>query len=845
MSPFHYAAGWMMFLAIGLCLVATAGGHEITWGGLANNDWQTVTNWNAFFDPYPVIVQRAPGDGDTAMLADTSVDNVVLLSANTAWIDGLTVMNGFTLDSNGYRIGVDAGGSALTRIDGPDTRIIVDRYTTNPSIPGLDVDELQIRFGGWLSMNDGRADIDTDCYIDGASEIVGNGRVVFTAGAGVGVVNDGTIRVGGAVPGSLDKTLTIEAPNGTSLDLDGQFFEYREWGVLDVDDGTGLLSGNMTLVVDAPLADPFEGDIYIGRGDTLEIQQYWPIDGGTIQFSGSGGNATLRTTGTGAGLSIDSARLHVTSGTAVIDAFSLLVNTIVEVDATLQVDGEVGMYPGSDLDLNQATALIVNGELGVNQEVVDLDGDSGTVQVTVGSGGMLTLNVDRIDNEGFNFGGTMSIAGVLDANVRGIADSWGLDGEVELVGGELQGTTLVTAGSGLVRGHGRIVAVGLENNGTITAAGGTLVLDSPGNTYDLDGLNGTGRLNAISGNLDIREGGLTFHGRLDIGPSRRVDVEGQFTLRDDFGPGVMNLDDAMLVATGNVSLFGNLEVQPGGSRITSGATLHFAEESNSLINGVLTLDANNGTVLHPGGTYSGSGRLVNPDGKALGLDEGVTVGVTVENRGRLSLGFGGGTVTGEATVQAYEQTAAGTLQIELGGTAAGEYDQLDVNALAQLDGSLKLFLVDLGGGMFAPEIGDAWQIVQAGTVSGEFYGGLNDAFAALPSDRVWNLDYEADYVLLQVLALLSADFDGDGDVDGLDFLIWQRSFGVDDGGDADGDGDTDGEDFLAWQTQFGSSAGEGSSVIPEPNELLLFGILMLVLVGNPWRELLMGHFRRK
>ncbi len=658
------------------------------------------------------------------------------------------------------------------------------------------------------------------------------------------MVNDGTIRVGGAVPGSLEKTLTIEAPNGTSLDLDGQFFEYREWGVLDVDDGTGIFSGNMTLVVDAPLADPFEGDIYIGRGDTLEIQQYWPTDGGTIQFSGSGGNATLRTTGTGAGLGIDSARIHVTSGTAVIDAFGLLVNTIVDVDATLQVDGAVGMAFGSDLDLNQATALIVNGELGVNQEVIDLDGDSGTVQVTVGSGGMLTLNVDRIDNEGFNFGGTMSIAGVLDANVQGIADSWGLDGDVELVGGELQGTTLVTAGSGLVRGHGRIVADGLENNGTITAEGGTLVLDSPGNSYDLDGLNGTGRLNAISGDLDIREGGLTFHGRLDVGPSRRVDVEGQFTLRDDFGR--RHHEPRRCHARGNRER--ELVRQ---SRGATGREPDHVRRNAALCRGKqfphqrsATLDANNGTVLHPGGTYSGSGRLVNPDGKTLGLDEGVTVGVTVENRGRLSLGFGGGTVTGEATVQAYEQTAAGTLQIELGGTAAGEYDQLDVNALAQLDGSLKLFLVDLGGGMFTAGIGDAWQIMQAGTISGEFFGGLNDAFADC---RVTGVEPRLRGRLRPAAGTgpADADFDGDGDVDGVDFLIWQRSFGVDDGGDADGDGDTDGEDFLAWQTQFGSSAGEGSSVIPEPNELLLFGILMLVLVGNPWRELLMGHFRRK
>ena len=53
----------------------------------------------------------------------------------------------------------------------------------------------------------------------------------------------------------------------------------------------------------------------------------------------------------------------------------------------------------------------------------------------------------------------------------------------------------------------------------------------------------------------------------------------------------------------------------------------------------------------------------------------------------------------------------------------------------------------------------------------------------------------------------SADFDGDGNVNGDDFLIWQSGFGVDDTGDADGDGDTDGDDFLIWQSEFGSGNG--------------------------------------
>ncbi len=52
----------------------------------------------------------------------------------------------------------------------------------------------------------------------------------------------------------------------------------------------------------------------------------------------------------------------------------------------------------------------------------------------------------------------------------------------------------------------------------------------------------------------------------------------------------------------------------------------------------------------------------------------------------------------------------------------------------------------------------------------------------------------------------NADFDADGDVDGADFLTWQRSLGgpgdlAD--GDANGDNLVDGEDLIVWQAQFG------------------------------------------
>ncbi|TWU24605.1 choice-of-anchor Q domain-containing protein [Bythopirellula polymerisocia] len=54
----------------------------------------------------------------------------------------------------------------------------------------------------------------------------------------------------------------------------------------------------------------------------------------------------------------------------------------------------------------------------------------------------------------------------------------------------------------------------------------------------------------------------------------------------------------------------------------------------------------------------------------------------------------------------------------------------------------------------------------------------------------------------------SADFDGDGDVDGRDFLAWQRGLGTSPAaktdGDADNDLDVDGDDLDVWQLQYGT-----------------------------------------
>jgi hypothetical protein len=58
-----------------------------------------------------------------------------------------------------------------------------------------------------------------------------------------------------------------------------------------------------------------------------------------------------------------------------------------------------------------------------------------------------------------------------------------------------------------------------------------------------------------------------------------------------------------------------------------------------------------------------------------------------------------------------------------------------------------------------------------------------------------------------VTVLAPGDFNGDGRVDGVDFLIWQSHYpttsgGTCDHGDANGDGKVDGVDFLVWQSHY-------------------------------------------
>ncbi len=303
---------------------------------------------------------------------------------------------------------------------------------------------------------------------------------------------------------------------------------------------------------------------------------------------------------------------------------------------------------------------------------------------------------------------------------------------------------------------------------------------------------------------------------------------------------------------------GTLAVAPnagnvGALQVTAG-WIEVADTLNVGSGGVGTVDHSGGTVaaesVHIGGGVAGNYSLTGNGWLRAG---------TLSEAANGSFNFTGGTLSadivefdlrdqggvispgdgaGQTHVVGNLVVDSGSILIELGGAGSGQFDKLLVDGSLTAGGTLAVSLV----GGFSPSTGDVFDILHFTSVTGSFQLEL----PALHPGLTWNTSALLTTGELTVAPSLGADFNGDGTVDGADFLVWQRGFGLSgqmdrSGGDANGDGVVNASDLTLWQSEFGVTAlGSSSTVVPEPSSWLL-----VILIGLAWMEGRLPSRRRK
>ena len=338
---------------------------------------------------------------------------------------------------------------------------------------------------------------------------------------------------------------------------------------------------------------------------------------------------------------------------------------------------------------------------------------TGNATITTNSGG-LTLFFDTSTGGSARF--ITNAGGIFD--MSNLTSGGMAAGSIEGAGTYQLGSKALTVGlNNLSTVVGGTIADGGFNGGAggslIKVGTGTLTLTGP-NTYS-GGTSFNGGIVAVNSDANLGTGGLSFNG----GTLQALAA----------GGGIISSKAITLNALGGTFL-----ADAGATSTLSGAISGVGSLTKD---GVGTL-ALTGANTYTGGTVLNAGTLTVNGAHALGL------GNVVVNGGTLNADPQPINVTGN-----YTQTAGGTLQLQVAGAHAGQYDSLRVGGNAALGGTLQL--ISLG---FQPKAGDQLTLVTTGGVVSGRFAQLVDPFAA-PGFTLVGLIYGMNSVLLEFRNLAS------------------------------------------------------------------------------------------
>src|SRR5512132_1923905 len=240
----------------------------------------------------------------------------------------------------------------------------------------------------------------------------------------------------------------------------------------------------------------------------------------------------------------------------------------------------------------------------------------------------------------------------------------------------------------------------LQSQGTLELTGGSLSLTDTTNA---------------STTLNLTQSGGT------IGGAGTLTVSGSFAWS-----GGSQTDAGTTVIASGATL--SIDTAVNNVFLASGRTLQIDSGATATLSGGFGIGLGDAATIENAGTFNanggesfgiflngGSGQLIhNAATGTFSKSAGpatLTVGVPFDNDGTVEIATG---ILGAAS---YTQSATGTLQVRIAGTAPGTgFGQLHVDGTAALAGTLRI--VTASG--FTPAIGDSFRIVDAGSRTGVF-----------------------------------------------------------------------------------------------------------------------------
>jgi T5SS/PEP-CTERM-associated repeat protein/autotransporter-associated beta strand protein len=673
-----------------------------------------------------------------------------------------------------------------------------------------------------------------------ASNLDGIGSLNFSAGL-LAVTDDLTIGPDGMLGDN------VEVASGQTIDVVDHLYVGTESaaGTLEIKAGGAVSAGTATTIsalgaiqlnggkLSTPVLANVAGGAFTWTSGTMEFTAGLDVSstgdlGSAVSLTS---NRTLRVLGAatvdaGASLAIEGGALSV--GQLTIDpaaTFTWTTGALEMVgDATVSSGGVLERALGSQMNIGAGRHLgitgaatletplqVGGGRLSVGQLVNAqfLNFDAGTLDLTgadlyVGEGGVfgsvLTVRTGAILNVAHHTTVDASSLVEIQQGTKLTSGTLTNDGEIELQGSTAElSVDSALNNAGIIRGRGRISGAVVNS-----AAGSVLVAGGDRLRFLGPSMQNAGHVSALGTAASPAEVEFAGTAGNELGAGLITGVNARFRFED----GVEN-DGSIALTGGDNHVFGDIDNE-GELIVTGGAAATFyGDIANAGVIRVAKMGETAATAVFLG-DVSGAG--------------GTTGGGEVYFEGDLRPGVGATTSMFDSNVHLGSQSA---LEIDLAGIAPGGFDRVEVSGSLTLAGELAVLLT----GGFTPQAGQSFEIIAAEQgLTGAFETLLLPALATTDS---WKVDYDVDSVTLSVVGS-SGDFDSDGQVDGSDFLLWQRNLGVTSGaqrgqGDANGDGAVNASDLAIWETQFGSHPGASlaSTSIPEPASLVILGSALL------------------